>query len=350
MQARRNLILMLLALTPLWAFTTPTEERPSLVLMTWNIQMPTFTNWGTRRTEGVWPTMIQEHADIMCLQEVTSKQLIQTICHLRENGLEYGYVGYGRGRGSVKAAPKLRAATTNCSATGQIYAASGEHCVILWNNKTYAHEPLEKLGYGSAWDGHTSPGENQQPHTFWLTNAAEHRWKPGSSFQHAGPVANPNVQKRTMTNPGFHRICTWSRFRHRASGRQVIVYNTHLDHVSPESRRSAVRQILEHVHHISAQTGLPIVLAGDFNAKPESPEILFLTKGTTDPQDPFLDTSVITLPNVSGTAPTFGKNERRIDYVFAGDGLECLGFQVIHPDGKSSDHRPVRADLQFSDS
>lgn len=342
----RGRLALLLAVASLCAFA-PSDAPPHLTILTWNIQQPAFTDWDTRREDGVWPTMIGEGADIMCLQEVTPKQLIQTLCHFADQGLSYDYIGYGRAGSGVKVEPKIRERAVRCESRDQRYNKGGEHCAILWNEETYEYDPLDDVGFDFTWDGYTPPREGQAAHTFWLTNDVTRRWTPGARFQAGGPIANPEAAGKAMANASLYRICTWGRFRHRGTGRRVIVYNAHLDHFSPAARRSAVRQILEHVHEVSDHTDDPIVLAGDFNATPFSPEIRFVTHGDTDPTDPFLHVSVLTMRNVSGTAPTFGSGLRRIDYIFTSGGLRSRSHEVIQPNGKSSDHRPVRVDLDF---
>lgn len=66
------------------------------------------------------------------------------------------------------------------------------------------------------------------------------------------------------------RMVTWVRFRHVASGRELVVVNTHLDHVSERARVESAALILERTAafdgHVPFDAGVPHVLLGDFNA------------------------------------------------------------------------------------
>lgn len=82
--------------------------------------------------------------------------------------------------------------------------------------------------------------------------------------------------------------------------------------------------------------GQPIVLVGDFNAEPASPEINLL-KGT------FTDASV-------GIEYTYLEDGTKIDYIFVSEGMEVVSCIVPEIDGleQASDHLPIMARLKFT--
>jgi endonuclease/exonuclease/phosphatase family metal-dependent hydrolase len=111
-------------------------------------------------------------------------------------------------------------------------------------------------------------------------------------------------------------------------GRSVTVFNTHLS-VRADARRAQVRDILR----VLAGARGPFVLLGDFNARPNSPEIAPLRARLVD----VAAVARVRTPTVPGT---------RIDYIFASRGVKVLGARV--PGGRPvSDHRPLVARLRF---
>lgn len=114
-------------------------------------------------------------------------------------------------------------------------------------------------------------------------------------------------------------------------GRQVRVFNTHLDYrPDPEVRR---RQVAEMLDIIGIWNG-PMIVLGDLNAGPRAPELqpLFarFRDAWTDGTDPGF-----TMPSA---AP-----DRRIDYVLVSDDIRVERAAV--PVTAASDHRPVVVEL-----
>ena len=143
----------------------------------------------------------------------------------------------------------------------------------------------------------------------------------------------------------LERICTVGRFRHQASGRSFIVFNTHFDHVGRQARSESARVIAREID----ASDLPVILLGDLNATPEE-EPMRVLKGTL--QDAY-DISEGERIGPDGTWNGFALQspiERRIDYVMVRD------FQVlshVHVEMRRannrhfSDHLPVICQLSF---
>ncbi|MGE5454934.1 MAG: endonuclease/exonuclease/phosphatase family protein [Methylocystaceae bacterium] len=66
----------------------------------------------------------------------------------------------------------------------------------------------------------------------------------------------------------YPRVCTWGVFREVGGDANLVVYNTHLDHLSPWARKNGLKQISRFVKKLN--TGYPSILMGDFNARPQS--------------------------------------------------------------------------------
>jgi endonuclease/exonuclease/phosphatase family metal-dependent hydrolase len=117
-----------------------------------------------------------------------------------------------------------------------------------------------------------------------------------------------------------------------AEGAETHVLVTHLQHDSRTARLLQVDAILE----VLAATEPPVVLVGDLNALPGSPEVRRLT-------DVLVDAWA-----AAGLGPGYSFSTRRpharIDYVLASDDLAAVAAEVLL--GRASDHLPVVADLQ----
>ncbi|MEQ9299517.1 MAG: endonuclease/exonuclease/phosphatase family protein [Cyclobacteriaceae bacterium] len=162
--------------------------------------------------------------------------------------------------------------------------------------------------------------------TFWLSETPE---APSSSWDAALP-----------------RICTWGAFRHKVSGAEVGVFNTHFDHVGKEARLNSARLILDKMGKIVNSD--KVILIGDFNAEPESPPISALTERLIDTYS----AAASSLGQV-GTFNGFNIQEipsRRIDYVFTSEGFRIKKYETdsrIINGRYLSDHFPVIVELEL---
>jgi endonuclease/exonuclease/phosphatase family metal-dependent hydrolase len=142
------------------------------------------------------------------------------------------------------------------------------------------------------------------------------------------------------------RICTWARFRDRATGRQFAVANVHLDHESQRSRERSVELIIHRL--VAIARDLPTLLLGDFNAAESNPAVMAARDAA------FVDTYRIHHPR-DGFVGTFGgfagdSTGAKIDYVFARgpwivDDADILRRRAGSQD--PSDHFPVVARLRL---
>lgn len=113
-------------------------------------------------------------------------------------------------------------------------------------------------------------------------------------------------------------------------GHRLTVFNTHLS-AHPPTRREQVRYILNVLRTVPG----PLILLGDFNARPGATEIGWLRARLTD---------VARVGHV--TRPTVGST--RIDYIFASRGIGVVSATVPHASARPvSDHRPLIARLRI---
>jgi endonuclease/exonuclease/phosphatase family metal-dependent hydrolase len=117
-----------------------------------------------------------------------------------------------------------------------------------------------------------------------------------------------------------------------ADGSRTHVLVTHLQHDSRTARLlqvDAIRQVL-------ASSEPPVVLVGDLNSRPDSPEIRQLTEVLVD--------AWATAGQGPGYTFSARRPHARIDYVMSSDDLFAWGAEVLW--SRAADHLPVVADLQ----
>lgn len=157
------------------------------------------------------------------------------------------------------------------------------------------------------------------------------------------------------------RVCAHVRLRDR-HGRALDLFNTHLSlpaFASPEFWKrgqprlgygpNQAEELTALVEFVAETKGSDAYLiAGDFNALPESPvyEALMARTGARDPFPDVVGMSARALRE-SWPSAGFWRLRMRLDHVFIGPGLECLDFEDTHPFGRPgrwhglSDHVPL---------
>ena len=64
-----------------------------------------------------------------------------------------------------------------------------------------------------------------------------------------------------------YRVCSYVILAEKDTKKELVVFNTHLDHVSDEARINGINVVLDKIQQFG---GLPSVIMGDFNADEES--------------------------------------------------------------------------------
>lgn len=144
-----------------------------------------------------------------------------------------------------------------------------------------------------------------------------------------------------------YRICSYVILEEKESGKQFVVFNTHLDHISDKARINGIGVVLDKI----AQFGdLPAMIMGDFNAEESSETYKSATKN-------FLDVKYQTKDASGGaTYQNWGKSLDRncIDYVMISKtGFTVNAYKVVQNtyDGVyPSDHFPLSVSLTLSET
>jgi len=116
-------------------------------------------------------------------------------------------------------------------------------------------------------------------------------------------------------------------------GKRVLAVGTHLG-LQPAERTAQINRLLQAI-----PDSVRVLLAGDFNLEPSSPNYTRLTQRFVDSWSNQPEAPPLTFPA--------DKPERRIDYIFHSEGFECRSThdptEILV--STASDHRPVIADL-----
>lgn len=168
----------------------------------------------------------------------------------------------------------------------------------------------------------------------------------------------PNRPSKGWDAPYWNRVLTIGEFEHKASGRKLVVMNTHLDDQGVVARQKSAEIIVDRANGFLASKKYEgVLLTGDFNSEPR--EEAYRTIQFAD-DSPFEDVAVMFEEGdvrKQGHCNTFTGFDwiplKRIDYTFIAPKSNSpwlvQGYAVLetkYEDGiASSDHRPVMADV-----
>ncbi|QDV76061.1 endonuclease/exonuclease/phosphatase family protein [Botrimarina mediterranea] len=161
---------------------------------------------------------------------------------------------------------------------------------------------------------------------------------------------------KPSTYPGAAcpRVATWAVLRDHndgePAGRELLVVNTHWDHVSAEARSYSATLIRQRLEELAGDR--PAIVMGDLNVtERKEPITTLLGDGPRRLVDSFREVQ-----------PQRGKNERtyhdfkggeegwRIDYIVHTEGLRATDAEIVRTsyDGRyPSDHYPVTASIEW---
>ncbi|HEX6962099.1 MAG TPA: endonuclease/exonuclease/phosphatase family protein [Lacipirellula sp.] len=146
------------------------------------------------------------------------------------------------------------------------------------------------------------------------------------------------------------RFTNWVHLRERDTGRELRVWNAHLDHVGQVAREEQARRLAEGMAAMD-ESGVPQILVGDMNAYEGHPAIAVLkAAGLHDtyeamhgPGDPGF-----TYHGFLGKERKMKGRGRKIDWIFTRGEIETRAADIIR-DGRDgrypSDHYFISADI-----
>ena len=141
------------------------------------------------------------------------------------------------------------------------------------------------------------------------------------------------------------RIVTHLMLRPLGEGEPFHVYNTHLDHEQVFARIMGARRVMEKIQQDLQVWDLPLLLCGDFNAYPDSEEVMYIRNHP------------LGLKELTGGIGTTWHNwgrgsDPQIDYIFVKgfdmQGAACKWDQELNGI-YLSDHYPISVEVSRSD-
>ena len=118
--------------------------------------------------------------------------------------------------------------------------------------------------------------------------------------------------------------------------------NTHLDHEGSEARLLGLNQLLKKIDEEIIFPDIPVIIAGDFNAEPDSPEMQAVINS-----EKYYDLTA----GVDFTFHDYGKTKEKIDYIFVSRNITCK-YVEKWDDVKNgvyiSDHYPIQVDININ--
>lgn len=147
----------------------------------------------------------------------------------------------------------------------------------------------------------------------------------------------PDVMSRGW-DAAHNRICSYVILKENASGKEFVVFNTHLDHESSQARIKGIELVQEKIRQFG---GMSAVIMGDFNAVEGSETYESIT-------ETFLDARYEAASTVdSYTYQNWGNLEKskRLDYfMISKSGIAAQSYYVVpalHDGVYATDHCPI---------
>ena len=138
----------------------------------------------------------------------------------------------------------------------------------------------------------------------------------------------------------INRITTLGLFKMVNSSMDVLVYNSHFDHLGKIAREKSAVLILNHIKENNYQN-MPLIVMGDFNANPDDLPIELLSEELDD------SFKILPVENPIGTFNGFDLDSKllnRIDYIFTKN-IKITNYKHLDKKLSSglwpSDHLPI---------
>jgi endonuclease/exonuclease/phosphatase family metal-dependent hydrolase len=206
----------------------------------------------------------------------------------------------------------------------------------------------DALGPRYRWVGHgrDPSGRGEKCPIYYDTERLElTEWRQralSSTPEHHGSRSWGNVTRRILVSADFTDIDT---------GARMLVFNTHLDHLSGRSRLHSAHLIVRLARAaLAAEPTTGLVVMGDFNTDERSAAHRALTDGGAL-RDAWQTANEQVTP-LFGTFSNYRNPRpggRRIDHILVGGAVETtrVGINAARFDGRAaSDHEPVQAVLR----
>lgn len=143
----------------------------------------------------------------------------------------------------------------------------------------------------------------------------------------------------------YNRICVWVKLKDKLNGKELAVFDVHLDNDGTTARKESLRLISDSIQTLAKD--LPVLLLGDFNANPaETSTFDSLKNILTDARSISKNKPKGNIGTFNGWASTTqtATIENRLDYLFVKN-LPVVNYSVVTKKYSKynypSDHFPV---------
>lgn len=230
-------------------------------------------------------------------------------------------------------------------AAARVITESGADIVGTQEGKPEMVIDLERLLPDYLWVGEGRQGGSTDEHCAIFYRRDRFEAVDSGNF---GLSERPALLGHMSWDTACPRMCTWVRLRRTDGGGagDLLVFNTHLDHISEEARTKGMSLIIERMR-IAERSAVAAVLTGDFNCTPDSETVGLLQRAG-------LRSAYEASKGGTAVGRTFHgfegeENGEPIDYIYImGDAsVESVRVDRALYDGRyPSDHYPVTAIIQ----
>ncbi len=159
---------------------------------------------------------------------------------------------------------------------------------------------------------------------------------------------DPDVPSKGW-DANYYRTATWAVFNHKATGKQFLYINTHLDHEAQTARQESIKLICSKLASLRPTGQTPVVITADFNS--ETSDAIF------DPLKALMNNAREYSSSTDSYATFNGwgtSNGRKIDHIFISPEFKSLQYRTIRERYAGvayvSDHYPISVLLEFKTS
>lgn len=143
----------------------------------------------------------------------------------------------------------------------------------------------------------------------------------------------------------FPRLCTWAEVTFLKDNRQMMVINTHIDHIKSETRQEQIKVLIAEIKKISNR---PVIIMGDFNESPLT-SLQAKLKTAFSLKDPWPEIGHPEETSHHGFLGDKMQEGDRIDWVLIPESFTCADIHLEkNPSADGlfpSDHYPLFATL-----
>jgi endonuclease/exonuclease/phosphatase family metal-dependent hydrolase len=146
------------------------------------------------------------------------------------------------------------------------------------------------------------------------------------------------------------RVVAWAQLKHKESGKELFVFNTHFSHVSDEARRKSMQFLSDQITKIAGDSR--VILTGDFNITQGS-ELYYEMQERFLEQNNLQNAELISEKPFTGIKNTFNGfrrdiESRVIDFIYVNEFFSVKTYsidKIMEGDIFISDHWPVKVEI-----